>query len=162
MKGDYTSPFFIVGRVMLCDVLRCPECGADVKNYRNPVPTVDIIIEIDGGIVLIERRNSPFGWALPGGFVDYGETLEAAAIREAREETQLEISNLQLLGCYSAPDRDSRQHTISTVFIAVGGGIPQAADDALDLKVFPLESVPGELCFDHAAIIADYAKTKLL
>jgi 8-oxo-dGTP diphosphatase len=147
---------------MPSDVITCPECGAHIQSYRNPVPTVDIIIEIQGGIVLIERKNPPFGWALPGGFVDYGETLEAAAIREAREETQLEISNLNLLGCYSDPRRDPRLHTTSTVFIAVGSGVPQAADDALNLKVFPLDAVPQELCFDHAAIIADYVKRKQL
>ncbi len=145
---------------MSYNVLNCPECGAPVKNYRNPVPTVDIIIEIQGGIVLIERRNPPFGWALPGGFVDYGETLEHAAIREAREETRLDISHLSLLGCYSEPCRDSRMHTISTVFVAEGSGTPQAADDASNLAVFPIEAVPGELCFDHAAILGDYLKRK--
>jgi 8-oxo-dGTP diphosphatase len=145
---------------MAFDVLTCAECGAPVKSYRNPLPTVDIIIEIQKGIVLIERRNPPFGWALPGGFVDYGETLENAAIREAKEETQLDISNLILLGCYSDPGRDSRMHTISTVFIAEGSGVPQAADDALNLAVFPIEAVPDQLCFDHASILADYIRRK--
>ena len=137
--------------------LTCPSCGSNVKQYRNPVPTVDIIIESDCGIVLIERRNEPLGWALPGGFVDYGESLESAAVREAREETSLEVSDLRLLGCYSDPSRDDRMHTISTVYIAKGHGIPHAADDALNAAIFRLDSLPGKLCFDHARILADYA-----
>ena len=137
--------------------LTCPSCGSTVKQYRNPFPTIDIIIEMDSGIVLIERKNEPFGWALPGGFVDYGESLESAAVREAREETSLEISDLRLLGCYSDPARDSRMHTISTVYIASGRGIPSAADDALNLGIFRLDSLPEQLCFDHARILADYA-----
>jgi 8-oxo-dGTP diphosphatase len=141
---------------MSFNTLKCPSCGSGVKQYQNPFPTVDIIIELDRGIILIERRNEPLGWALPGGFVDYGESLESAAIREAREETSLDISNLQLLGCYSDPSRDERMHTISTVFIATGQGIPQAADDALNLAVFSLDSLPERLCFDHDHILADY------
>lgn len=137
--------------------LTCPSCGSQVKQYRNPFPTVDIIIELDSGIVLIERRNEPLGWALPGGFVDYGESLESAAVREAREETSLEISNLRLMGCYSDPARDDRMHTISTVFIATAQGIPRAADDALNLAIFRLDSLPERLCFDHTRILADYA-----
>jgi 8-oxo-dGTP diphosphatase len=142
---------------MSFDALTCPSCGAAVKQYRNPFPTVDIIIEMDGGIVLIERKNPPFGWALPGGFVDYGESLEAAAMREAREETSLTVSDLRLVGCYSDPSRDSRMHTISTVYAAKGEGTPQAADDALNLRVFRLDELPSQLCFDHARILADYA-----
>lgn len=145
---------------MSYDILTCPECGAPVKSYRNPFPTVDIIIEIQGGIVLIERRNPPYGWALPGGFVDYGESLETAAVREAREETQLDIENLTLLGCYSDPARDNRMHTVSTVFIAQGTGTPAAADDAAGLAVFSIEDIPEELCFDHALILGDYARSK--
>jgi len=137
--------------------LTCPSCGSTVKQYRNPFPTVDVIIEMESGIILIERKNEPFGWALPGGFVEYGESLESAAVREAREETSLEISNLRLLGCYSDPERDSRMHTISTVYIASGLGIPCAADDALNLAIFRLDSLPKRLCFDHARILADYA-----
>jgi 8-oxo-dGTP diphosphatase len=137
--------------------LSCPSCGSSVKQYRNPFPTVDIIIELESGIVLIERRNIPFGWALPGGFVDYGESLESAAVREAREETSLDISDLRLLGCYSDPARDDRMHTISTVYTAKGHGIPRAADDALNLAIFRLDSLPERLCFDHARILADYA-----
>ena len=145
---------------MSFSTLTCPSCGSGVKQYRNPFPTVDIIIEIDGGIVLIERRNEPFGWALPGGFVDYGESLESAAAREAREETSLEISDLTLLGCYSDPSRDSRIHTISAVYIAQGHGVPRADDDASNLAVFTLDALPESLCFDHARILADYTAVK--
>lgn len=139
------------------DTLTCPSCGSPVKQYRNPFPTVDIIIEIDSRIVLIERKYPPHGWALPGGFVDYGESLEDAARREAKEETSLEIGNLRLLGCYSDPSRDARMHTISTVFMAQGTGVPCAADDAAGLALFTLEELPSRLCFDHARILADYA-----
>ncbi len=143
---------------MSFDTLVCPTCSAPVRKYRNPFPTVDIIIELAGGIVLIERKNEPFGWALPGGFVDYGESLESAAVREAREETSLDIENLRLLGCYSDPSRDARMHTISAVYCATGRGIPAAADDAINLKVYPLEALPPQLCFDHGRILADYAR----
>lgn len=136
--------------------LTCPSCGAAVKQYRNPFPTVDIIIELGDSIVLIKRKNPPHGWALPGGFVDYGESLEAAAIREAQEETGLAIQNLRLLGCYSDPARDKRMHTITTVFIAQATGVPQAADDAAELALFSPDSLPSPLCFDHAGILADY------
>jgi len=142
------------------DYLSCPSCNAQVKVYRNPVPTVDIIIEMDSGIILIERKHEPLGWALPGGFVDYGETLEHAAIREAREETGMEISDLTLLGCYSDPLRDTRLHTISTVFVARGRGLPQAGDDAVHLEVFPLDALPDRLCFDHRRILDDYLSTQ--
>jgi len=145
---------------MSYDALTCPSCGAQVKSYRNPLPTVDIIIEIQGGIVLIERKNPPHGWALPGGFVDYGESLETAAVREAREETSLEVDNLRLLGCYSDPGRDLRMHTISTVYVADGCGQPLAADDAAAVGIFSMDNLPGVLCFDHAKILADYAARK--
>jgi 8-oxo-dGTP diphosphatase len=147
---------------MSFNTITCPNCGTEVKQYRNPFPTVDIIIEINGGIVLIERRNPPFGWALPGGFVDYGESLEEAAVREAREETSLVISNLRLLGCYSDPLRDERMHTISTVFMAKGEGKAEASDDAANLAIFSMDLLPRSLCFDHAKILADYAHKKSL
>lgn len=142
------------------DKLVCPSCGTPVKAYRNPFPTVDIIIEVDGGIVLVKRKNPPYGWALPGGFVDYGESLESAAVREAREETGLDISNLRLVGCYSSPDRDPRHHSISTAFSATGHGIPCAADDAADLRLFSLDNLPEILCFDHRKILDDYLLLK--
>ena len=140
------------------NALTCPKCGASVTLYRNPFPTVDIIIEIPGrGIVLIERKNPPFGWALPGGFVDYGESLETAASREAKEETGLDVENLRQFRAYSDPDRDPRHHTITNVFVATGRGNPRAADDAVHLDVFPLERLPETLAFDHARILHDYA-----
>ncbi len=145
---------------MPTEFLACPRCGEKVKSYRNPIPTVDIIIEYGVGIVLIERKNDPQGWALPGGFVDYGETLESAAIREAAEETSLIVTDLSLLGCYSDPSRDPRHHTITTVFIAKGYGTPVAADDAKSLCIFSLDTLPKELCFDHAQILADYAVSR--
>jgi 8-oxo-dGTP diphosphatase len=141
--------------------LACPSCGERVQTYRNPIPTVDIIIEYGNGIVLIERKNDPQGWALPGGFVDYGETLETAAKREAEEETSLIVKDLRLLGCYSDPSRDPRRHTITTVFIAKGNGTPVAADDAKNLSIFSMDNLPAQLCFDHAQILADYALVRV-
>lgn len=138
------------------DRLRCPHCGKGVEKYRNPFPTVDIIIEISGGIVLIRRKNPPLGWAIPGGFVDYGESLEAAALREAKEETSLEVELLCQMGAYSDPDRDPRFHTISVVFIAKAEGEPKAADDAEGIGVFSRETLPEDLAFDHREILQDY------
>jgi 8-oxo-dGTP diphosphatase len=158
--GAFLPPSSLVEAFMAFDALTCPNCGKAVKSYRNPLPTVDIIIETDAGIILIERKNKPLGWALPGGFVDYGETLEEAARREAREETSLEIDSLELLGCYSDPKRDTRCHTITTVFIAHGEGVPQAADDAINLGIFTVNSLPSPLCFDHARILSDYASIR--
>jgi len=145
---------------MAFNTLDCPFCGHSVKAYRNPLPTVDIIIEIENKIVLIKRKNEPLGWALPGGFVDYGERLEDAAIREAREETSIRIAGLKLLGCYSDPARDSRQHTISTVYIAKGSGLPKAGDDAASASLFQPDKLPQNLCFDHEQIIRDYLEKK--
>jgi 8-oxo-dGTP diphosphatase len=139
--------------------LTCPSCGTEVGRCRNPFPTVDIIIRKDDQVVLIERRNEPTGWALPGGFVDYGETLEAAAAREAREETGLELTELQQFRAYSDPSRDPRQHNISMVFTARGNGTLQAGDDARTACWFPLAALPSPLCFDHAKILADYRES---
>lgn len=125
---------------------------------RNPVPTVDIIIEYQGGVVLIERKNPPHGWAIPGGFVDYGESLEEAAVREAGEETGLEVELLRQFHTYSDPGRDPRQHTISTVFIAKGSGTLRPADDARDAGVFAEGDLPGDIAFDHRRILEDYFK----
>jgi len=123
---------------------------------RNPFPTVDIIIEVESGIVLIERKNPPHGWAIPGGFVDYGETVEAAAVREAKEETGLDVELTALLGVYSDPLRDPRHHTISTVFVASATGQPVADDDAADAGVFTADTLPEDIAFDHREILADY------
>lgn len=128
--------------------------------HRNPAPTVDIIIELSDRphrpIILIERKNPPFGWAIPGGFVDYGETVENAAKREAKEEISLDVTLTDLLYVYSCPDRDPRQHTISMVFIATATGIPKAADDAKTVGIFELNELPQNLCFDHPKILQDY------
>jgi 8-oxo-dGTP diphosphatase len=134
-----------------------------VKQYRNPAPTVDIIIEVTDGadagekrIVLIKRKNPPFGWALPGGFVDYGESIESAAVREAREETSLQVTLVRQFHTYSEPGRDPRQHTISTVFIARAHGTPAGADDASEARVFSIDALPEPMAFDHADILRDY------
>ncbi|MBW4660922.1 MAG: NUDIX hydrolase [Drouetiella hepatica Uher 2000/2452] len=128
--------------------------------YRNPAPTVDIIIELidrpQPSIVLIERLNLPYGWAIPGGFVDYGESVETAARREAAEETGLQVELIEQFQVYSDPDRDSRQHTISIVFLATAKGEPQAGDDAKNLGTFELWNLPTNLCFDHDRILRDY------
>lgn len=126
--------------------------------YRNPTPTVDVIVETSGGVVLVRRRNPPPGWALPGGFVDYGEPLWAAAVREAREETGLEVELTALLHVYSRPDRDPRQHTVSAVFVGRARGEPRGADDAAEARAFPLDALPSPLAFDHAEILADYLR----
>lgn len=143
------------------DQLLCPNCGKVVEKYRNPFPTVDIIIETGKqktGIVLIKRKNPPFGWALPGGFVDYGESLESAAKREAEEETSLKVELLYQLGAYSDPSRDPRHHTISVVFVGRSTGMPKAADDAIDVGIFDRHSLPNLMAFDHKEILRDYFK----
>lgn len=136
--------------------IRCPRCGAEIEVYKNPVPTVDIIIQWQGKILLVQRRNPPYGWALPGGFVDYGETLEEAAVREAREETSLEVELIRQFHCYSNPERDPRQHTITTVFIAKGKGTPKAGDDASKVEAFSPQDLPQDMAFDHGQILRDY------
>ena len=129
-------------------------------NYRNPAPTVDIIIELidkpNRPIVLIERQNEPYGWAIPGGFVDYGESIETAAIREAQEEVSLEVQLIEQFYVYSDPKRDLRQHTLAIVFIATAQGEPVAADDAKNLGIFHQWELPQQLCFDHDRIMQDY------
>ncbi|HNR14022.1 MAG TPA: NUDIX hydrolase [Thermodesulfobacteriota bacterium] len=136
---------------------RCPHCGGELKEYRNPAPTVDIIIQMAGqGIVLIKRKNPPYGWALPGGFIDYGETVEQAAQREALEETGLRVESLQQFHVYSDPGRDPRLHTISMVFTGKASGIPKAGDDAAELGIFAEGDLPVPLAFDHGRILADF------
>ena len=128
--------------------------------YRNPSPTVDIIIELvdrpHRPIVLIERKNEPFGLAIPGGFVDYGESVETAAKREALEETLLHTELVEQFCVYSDPDRDRRKHTLSIVFIATATGEPKAADDAKGIKIIQPWETPTTLCFDHGRIMKDY------
>jgi len=143
----------------------CPQCGTEVFRYQSPVPTVDVIIEVESddgekGIVLIYRKNHPRAWALPGGFVDYGETLEQAAVREAGEETGLEIKSVLQFQAYSDPARDPRRHTISVVFLARARGRPRAGDDAEKAEIFGEETLPFPLAFDHEKILKDYFKKK--
>ncbi len=143
------------------EIIKCPNCGTEIRRYKNPVPTVDIIIEVETpegktGIVLIERKNFPPGWAIPGGFVDYGESCEQAAVREAREETSLDVKLIRQLGAYSDPNRDPRQHTISIVFVARAKGTPVAADDAKNVGIFTRDTLPVMLAFDHRRILNDY------
>lgn len=138
----------------------CPHCGRDLAFYKNPKPTVDAIIEVAGqGIVLVRRRDFPAGWALPGGFVEYGESVEDAARREAREETGLEIHLRGLLGVYSKPGRDPRGHTVSTIFVATASGMPHAGDDAASVGIFPIDRFPNDMAFDHAEILQDYLRS---
>jgi len=126
---------------------------------KTPLLAVDIIVEKDGQLLFIERKHEPHGWAFPGGFVDIGESPAHAAIREAKEETSLDVELVAQLHAYGAPDRDPRGHTISIVYVAraLPGSVPRAADDAKNLKFFPLDT-PPPLAFDHATILADYRR----
>jgi 8-oxo-dGTP diphosphatase len=134
----------------------------DPRKYRNPKPTVDVIVEVPGGVVLIERRHEPLGWAIPGGFIDEGEPVEAAALREMAEELNLEVVLTELLYVYSDPRRDPRHHTLTTVFIGRprnAGESARAGDDAKEAKVFSPDAAPA-LAFDHAKVLADYVHFK--
>ena len=130
-----------------------------MTEYRNPKPTVDVLIELagrPGELVFVERANPPHGLALPGGFVDEGEWLADAAVREAKEETGLDVELIELFHAYSDPARDVRLHTVSTVFIGRAAGTPVGGDDAARCVVAAPDAVPGPLVFDHARIVADY------
>ncbi len=122
---------------------------------ETPKLTVDVIIRTDQGIVLVNRKFPPLGWAIPGGFVDVGETVEAAAIREAYEETGLKVQNLTLLGVYSEPKRDPRFHTVSVVYTATAIGVPVGGDDAAEAVAYPDDQLPELIVFDHKQIIND-------
>ncbi|MGD9014813.1 MAG: NUDIX hydrolase [Candidatus Omnitrophota bacterium] len=131
------------------------------KVKQGPFVTVDAIIEINDAIVLIKRRNPPFGWALPGGFLDYGESLEQAVIREAKEETGLSLTQVRQFHTYSAPGRDPRFHTVSTVYIAKGKGEPKSGSDAASLKVVKIKDLENyDFAFDHKEIIEDYLQQR--
>ena len=134
----------------------CPRCSYPVKIYKNPSLTVDCIIEKQNKVLLVSRKNYPFGFSLPGGFVDYGESVEQAVIREVKEETSLDIVEPKLFGVYSDPARDPRSHTVSVVFYAKASGNPKASDDARDLGFFDLDNLPDEIAFDHLKILKDY------
>lgn len=141
--------------------IECPKCGQEIGIYQNPLLTVDIIIEIESkGIILIRRKNPPYGWALPGGFVDYGESLEEAAIREAKEETDLDVKLDKQLHTYSDPRRDPRHHSISTVYVAKADGKPEAKDDAAEIGIFDQSNLPDNIAFDHRSILNDYFTQK--
>ena len=124
--------------------------------YRNPTPTVDIIIIRGHSLVLVKRKNPPHGWAIPGGFVDEGESVEHAAIREAKEETGLDVKLDALFYVYSDPNRDPRQHTMSVVFVAHADGEPLGSDDAERAAYFDFDNLPSPIAFDHQTIISDY------
>ena len=130
------------------------------QKQRTPVLTVDAIIETEGGIILIKRKNPPSGWAIPGGFVDYGESLEDAVRREAKEETRLDIKLIRQFHTYSDPKRDPRHHTVSTIFIAAAAGKPKAGDDAREVGIFNKDNLPEDIAFDHRQILEDYFSGK--
>lgn len=130
-----------------------------MAQYKNPTPTVDCIVELPGGrVVLVARKHEPRGWALPGGFVDEGEPLERACVREVKEETGLDVELLEQFFTYSDPKRDPRQHTVSTVYLGRATGEPHGSDDAEEARAFPLDALPSPLVFDHATILSDYAR----
>lgn len=133
-----------------------------MPKYRptTPLLAADAIIELSDKpnrpIVLIERKNPPYGWAIPGGFMDVGERLEVSAIREAKEEVCLDVTLKALLGMYSDPKRDDRGHTVTAVYVAEATGEPQAADDAKNFQIFDIDDLPTDLAFDHAQVLEDY------
>ena len=127
---------------------------------RNPLPTADVLIEVGDRVVLVRRKHPPRGWAIPGGFVETGETVETAAVREALEETGLRVTLTALLGVYSDPARDPRHHTISTVYVGSASGSPAGGDDAAEARLFGENDLPSPLAFDHAKILADYFRFK--
>lgn len=128
-----------------------------MNDRQQPRLTVDVIVEVGKDrLVLIRRKNPPPGWALPGGFVDAGETVEQAAVRETLEETSLRVELVRQFHVYSDPARDPRGHTVSVVFIGRAQGEPRAADDAAEARTFPVDALPQELAFDHGRILADY------
>ncbi|MFH1010467.1 MAG: NUDIX hydrolase [bacterium] len=140
----------------------CPHCGRPIETFKNPYPTVDILFHRSGEVLLIRRRNEPLGWALPGGFVDYGESAEQAARREALEETGLTPRHLRQFRVYSQPGRDPRFHTLTVIFLAEPEGEIRAGDDAAEARWFAIRALPTDMAFDHAGIIADAQAAGLL
>ena len=136
--------------------LVCPHCKTTLEEWKQPKLTVDVIVENDEGhVLLILRKNPPHGWAIPGGFVDYGETLESAAVRELKEETGLDVTLTAQFHTYSDPHRDPRHHTVTTVFLGRSTGEPEAGDDATLARFFPLAALPDPLVFDHKSVLGD-------
>lgn len=136
--------------------LLCPHCGDLLDRYDQPRLTVDaVVIDAAGRVLLIERKNPPSGWALPGGFVEAEETLETAAARELLEETGLVARGLIQFHTYSAPERDPRHHTVSAIYLAQAAGRPRAGDDAARAKFFPFDRLPKQIAFDHREVLAD-------
>jgi len=142
------------------DKLICPVCGHVTECYKNPKPTADVIVDIGGRVLLVRRKNPPFGWAIPGGFIDYGESAEDAALREIREETGVELDDLRQFRCYSDPARDPRFHTLTVVFTATGRSEPVAGDDAAEVGLFESGNLPSPLAFDHEQILSDYFSSR--
>jgi ADP-ribose pyrophosphatase YjhB (NUDIX family) len=140
--------------------IRCPHCGNEVERRRNPFPTVDLILMDAGrtGVFLIERGNPPPGWALPGGFVEWGESLEEAARREGEEETSLRVEIEGQFRAYGDPDRDPRFHTITVVYTAVGTGVARGADDARSVRFFRWKELPEKMAFDHRRILEEFLR----
>jgi len=130
------------------------------KTFKNPYPAADTIISIEGGVVMVYRKNPPSGWAIPGGFINCGESAEEAAVREAKEETGLDIDHLALFGVFSDTERDPRFHTISIVYTGKGRGTPKSGDDASKVAIFSKNDLPGDIAFDHKKILNQYFKKR--
>jgi 8-oxo-dGTP diphosphatase len=147
----------MIQKITLSRQEACPACG----RYENRAPTVDAVIIRDAKVLLIKRGNDPFQgyWALPGGYVEWDETVEASCRREVKEETGLDVVTLDLSGVYSHPERHPRQ-TISIAFRALVEGEPQAGDDALEAAWFDIDDVPATIAFDHAQMIQDAIRLK--
>lgn len=141
----------------------CPGCGKQFPVRIAPFPTTDILIRRvkngEAAVILVRRKNPPHGWAIPGGFIEYGESAEACAVREAGEETGLRVTLTGLLGVYSDPARDPRFHTISTVYTAEGEGAPRADSDAAEIGIFTRDELPPDIAFDHRRILDRYFDT---
>jgi ADP-ribose pyrophosphatase YjhB (NUDIX family) len=137
----------------------CPACGHVTEEYRNPRIAVDVVVDIAGKILLVRRRNPPYGWALPGGYIEYGESAEDAAVREVSEEAGIEITGLAQFRVYSDPARDPRHHVITIVFTASSTNTPAAGDDAADVGLFDPRDFPSPLAFDHGRILEDYLRS---
>lgn len=137
----------------------CPICGHETEEYRNPKVAVDVIVNIGGKILLVRRRNPPYGWALPGGYIEYGESAEDTAVREIREETGIGLVHLAQFHTYSDPERDPRSHGITVVFTASSADTPVAGDDAAEIGLFDERTLPSPLAFDHGRILADYLRS---